>query len=71
MCEVIPMDELPDCDSCHDPSKRIIARTIDLDGPGKFGFLYDCGNTVCRRKRLAVGALILRQDIYMKGGEGK
>lgn len=33
--------ELPDCEKCRDPSKRIFARTMDLEGPGVPCKLHD------------------------------
>lgn len=61
MCDVIPIDQPPDCDSCKDPTKRIAGKTIDLEGPGKVGLLYDCDNIVCKRKCNAIGSVIVRQ----------
>lgn len=71
MCEVIPTDQLPDCDSCKDPTKRIAGKAIDLEGPGKTSFLYGCDNTVCRKRCWSVLGVILRQELSrdMKGGE--
>lgn len=61
MCDVIPIDQLPDCDSCKAPSKRIAGKTFDVEGPGKVGLLYDCDNIVCKRKRDASASVIVRQ----------
>ena len=62
MAEVINLDtlELPDCEHCNHPSKRVYAKTMDLEGPGIPGVLYHCENRKCRRKWDAIGSFILR-----------
>lgn len=36
--------ELPNCEKCTSPSKKLIGRTMDVEGPGKAGVLFDCHN---------------------------
>lgn len=62
---IIPLDGMPDCDSCRDPSKRIMARTMDLEGPGQKGILWTCDNKDCRRKKNAAGSYILRRELNL------
>ena len=57
MAEILDLNhlELPDCEKCRDPSKRIFARTMDLEGPGVPGVLYQCNNKKCRSRRNVIG----------------
>jgi len=57
MAEIIDLGnlELPDCESCRDPSKRILGRTMDLEGTGVPGVLYRCDNRKCRSRYNAIG----------------
>ena len=54
---------LPDCEACTEASKRVLARTMDVDGPGVPGVLYDCSNVPCKARKSAVGCYILRKEI--------
>ena len=64
---MIFIDELPDCEACEEISKRLIARTIDLDGPGKVGRLYSCDNKVCAKKKWAAFGYLLRKEMVERG----
>lgn len=57
MAEFIDLGKLklPDCESCREVSKRIFVRTMDLEGPGVPGVLYQCDNKKCRNRRNAIG----------------
>ena len=33
---------LPDCEECDEPSRRIVGKTFDVEGPGRVGRLYRC-----------------------------
>lgn len=61
MTEIIQLGDLPDCEKCTDPSKRIVGKTIDLEGPGKVGAFYDCDNLPCKRKYNTHASYILRE----------
>ena len=62
MAEIIHLKALtlPDCERCKDLSKRILSRTMDLEGPGITGVIYKCDNKRCRQRRDAVARFILR-----------
>ena len=45
---IIDLTEIPDCDTCSDPTKEVRGATIDFEGPGMTGRTYDCKNTKCR-----------------------
>ena len=60
---MIFIDEFPDCEACEEPSKRVVARTIDLEGPGKVGHHYGCDNKVCSKKKWAVLGYCLRREM--------
>lgn len=38
----------PDCHSCVEPTKRVIGKTFDIEGPGMVGVLYECDNHRCK-----------------------
>ena len=65
MAEIITLDAglLPDCAACQEATKRVIARTMDVDGPGVPGVIYTCDNRHCKAKRNTVGDYILRKEI--------
>ena len=65
MAEIINLDVglLPDCAACQEATKRVAARTMDVEGPGVPGVIYTCDNWPCKAKRNAVGAYILRKEI--------
>ena len=62
MAEIINLGAglLPDCAACTEASKVVAARTMDLEGPGVPGVIYDCENRACKARKRAVGAYILR-----------
>ena len=63
MEQIIHLGDLPDCEKCTHPSKRIIGKTIDLEGPGKVGAVYDCDNLPCKRKTNVHVSYIIREVI--------
>ena len=65
MAEIITLDAglLPDCAACQEATKRVMARTMDVEGPGVPGVIYTCDNRPCKAKRNAVGAYILRKEM--------
>lgn len=65
MPEIISLDTdlLPDCAACQEATKRVLARTMDVEGPGVPGVIYGCDNRPCKARRNAVGAYILRKEI--------
>lgn len=50
--------DYPDCEACDEPSRRVIAKTFDLDGPGRVGHLYTCDQS---KKCDAVTCYLLRR----------
>ena len=60
---IIRLDDLPDCASCPDPTKRVKGRAIDLDGPGVCSPIYDCRNKACRRVLNAKLGYLIRREI--------
>lgn len=64
MADIITLGELPNCETCQDVSKRVIGKTIDLEGPGKVGMVYDCDNQECKRKNNAHMSYIIREAMY-------
>lgn len=54
--------ELPNCEKCNSPSKKLIGRTMDVEGPGKAGVLFDCHNKKCRARRHEIGRFIVRME---------
>ena len=65
MAEIINLgvDLLPDCAACTEASKFVLARTMDVEGPGVPGAIYDCSNKACKVRKRALGAYILRKEI--------
>lgn len=63
VAEIIQLGDLPDCEKCTEPSKRICGRTIDLEGPGKAGVVYDCDNLPCKRKCNVHVSYLIREVI--------
>lgn len=59
---IIRLDDLPDCASCQDPTKRVTGRAIDLDGPGVCNPIYDCRNKDCRRSLNARLSYLIRRE---------
>lgn len=55
MAELIDLtsDDFPECESCNEPTKRIVGKTFDIDGPGKVGTMYDCDNRACNALKQA------------------
>ena len=66
MAEIVPLGEIPDCETCQDISKRVIGKTIDLEGPGKVGAVYDCDNRECKKKINSHISYIIRKELYGK-----
>ena len=64
MAEIISLgvDLLPDCAACAEPTKRVAARTMDVEGPGVPGVIYTCDNRPCKARKNAIGAYILRKE---------
>ena len=60
---IIRLDDLPDCASCPDQTKRVKGRAIDLDGPGVCSPIYDCRNKACRRVLNAKLGYLIRREI--------
>lgn len=61
MAEIIYLDDLPDCETCNDPTKRRDGVIFNCPGPGEITPTYTCQNELCKRKWNAVGLFILRQ----------
>lgn len=61
MQKVIHIDDLPDCETCNDPTKRRDGVIFDCPSPGEITPTYTCQNELCKRKWNAVGLFILRQ----------
>lgn len=66
MQKVIHIDDLPDCETCYDPTKRRDGVIFDCPGPGEITPTYTCENKSCQRKWNAVGSFILRREIADK-----
>ena len=64
MAEIIDLNkiDLPDCQACTAPSKRILACTMDVEGPGMPGALYFCENRSCRAKWNEIAKYIMRME---------
>lgn len=52
--------DTPDCKRCKDPTKRVAAKTFDVEGPGKVGVIYTCDNRKCRSVRQAKDLFLIR-----------
>ena len=39
----------PVCHTCTEPTKRVIGKNFDIEGPGMVGVLYGCDNCHCRK----------------------
>ena len=64
MAEIIDLEKDPlfsDCNSCKEPSKRIAARTMDIDGPGVPGVIYDCDNRKCKERNNIIALFVFRR----------
>lgn len=55
-----------DCDTCDEPTKYVVGRTFDVDGPGVAGVMYDCENHECRRLLEAKVRFFMRREIWEK-----
>ena len=55
MAELIDLtsDDFQECESCNEPTRRIVGKTFDMDGHGKVGTMYDCDNRACNALRMA------------------
>lgn len=68
MDEVIDLTDIdylmqPYCSTCDEKTKRITARTFDLEGPGQVGTLYDCKNKQCKRIKDLKARYLLRSEV--------
>ena len=65
MAEIVDLNKigLPDCKSCTDPTKQILARTMDVEGAGIPGVLYTCTNRRCRARRNEIAKYITRVGV--------
>ena len=65
MAEIINLDAglLPDCAACQESTKRVMTRTMDVEGPGVPGVIYTCDNRPCKDMRNTIGAYILRKEM--------
>lgn len=61
---IIQLDDLPDCGSCPEPTKRISGRATDLEGPGVRSPVYSCGNKACKRGVAARISYLIRRELY-------
>lgn len=61
--KVILLDELPDCETCYDPTKREGGVIFDCPGPGEVAQTYTCDNQSCKRKWNAAASFILRREM--------
>ena len=61
MGKIISLEDLPDCESCQDPSKKRDGIIFDCPGPGEITTTYTCDNKSCKRRWNAIGSFILRQ----------
>lgn len=66
MAEIIYLDDLPDCESCNDPTKRRDGVIFDCPGPKEITPTYTCENKLCQQKCNAVASFILRREIADK-----
>ena len=66
MAEIINLDDdlFSDCESCREPTKWVAARTMDVEGPGMPGVIYDCDNRRCKARNNAIASYILRRGIF-------
>lgn len=65
MAEIIDLEKDPlfsDCESCKEPSKRIAARTMDIEGPGVPGVIYDCDDKKCKERNNVIASFVLRRE---------
>lgn len=60
--KIVPIDELPDCDACTDPTKKQTGVIFDCP-PGEISMTYTCENKSCRQKYDAAALYILRSTI--------
>lgn len=66
MSEIISLEDLPDCETCNDPTRRIDGTIFDCPGLEKIAPTYTCENILCRSKLNAVCSYILRQCMAEK-----
>lgn len=52
--------EIPDCEKCAEKTKKIIAKTFDVEGPGIVGNIYSCYKKSCRAKKNVIALYHLR-----------
>ena len=63
MDELIYIDDLPDCETCNDPTKRRDGVIFDCPGPGEITPTYSCENEACKRKWNATALFIVRREM--------
>ena len=65
MNEIVDLNkiDLPDCKACTDPTKRVLGRTMDMEGPGIPGALYVCKNRRCRDRQDEIVKYITRVGV--------
>lgn len=66
--KVINTEELPDCDSCNEPTKKKSGVIYDCP-PGEFTITYTCENEECKRRCDIIGLFILRREIAEMDGQ--
>lgn len=66
--KVINTEELPDCDSCNEPTKKKSGVIYDCP-PGEFTITYTCENEECKRRCDMIGLFILRREIAEMDGQ--
>lgn len=64
MAEIIDLTtlEIPDCDTCADPTKYKCGKSFDANGPGSVSAVYRCGNVKCKRRKDRIMYYILRRS---------
>ena len=60
--KVINTEELPDCDSCYEPTKKKSGVIYDLP-PGEFTITYTCENEECKKRNDIIARLIYTREI--------
>lgn len=67
MAKIIYLYELPDCETCNDPTKRRDGAIFDCPGPGQITPTYTCDNEPCKRKCNAVVSYLFRCEVGFEG----
>ena len=61
--KIIYIEDLPDCESCFEPTKKRDGVIFDCPGPGQVTATYTCENAECKKKYDAVARFILRREM--------